>query len=188
MVEIRMSRPTRTMRSTVESYRQQPVFIIRRGSKIAQIGRNFFTRRPEYDDFDTGGCSPGEPAGPLKKQTGITKLKQATDGLSHTIMWSPDAGRPDKYEDGHLVPGITNVSGSRWASPDTEYWSHNICAGGQQMFNCHNDNETYSFHNGGDMFSFADGSVHFVGTNIDIEVQVSLHTRAGEDSTAGLDF
>jgi prepilin-type N-terminal cleavage/methylation domain-containing protein len=149
---------------------------------------HLFTGVPEYDDFDTGGCTPGEPAGALKKQTGISKLKQATDGLSHTIMWSPDAGRPDWYEDGKLhQPPATNVSGSRWASPDTEYWTHNICAGGHSMINCHNDNETYSFHIGGGYFSFADGSVHFIADDIDIEVQVSLHTRAGEDTTAAID-
>lgn len=142
---------------------------------------HLFTGVPEYDDFNTGGCSPGLPAGPLKKQTGITKLKMVTDGLSHTIMWSPDAARPDLYEDGHPKNGITNVSGSRWASPDTEYWTHNICAGGNMMFNCNNDNETYDFHVGGAMFSFADGSVHFIADNVDIETQISLNTRAGED-------
>jgi hypothetical protein len=144
---------------------------------------NLFTGVPEYDDFDTGGCPPGL----LKHQSGITKLKMCTDGLTHTILYSPDAGRPDLYRDGKIVPGVTNVSGSRWASPDTEYWTHNICAGGNAMTNCNNDNETYSFHIGGGMFSFADGSVHFISDSVDIDVQVSLHTRAGEDIVRGID-
>ncbi len=148
---------------------------------------NLVTGDPEYSDFDTGGCTPGCPAGPLKKQTGITKLKYTTDGLSHTIMWSPDAGRPDKYEDGRPIPSVTNVTGSRWASPDTEFWTHNICAGGNSMINCNNDNEVYSFHVGGGMFSFVDGSVHFLADTLDIEVQISLNTRAGEETTVGIE-
>jgi prepilin-type N-terminal cleavage/methylation domain-containing protein len=149
---------------------------------------NLFTGVPEYADFDTNHCPPGV----LKHQSGITKLKMCTDGLSHTIMWSPDAGRPNKWQDGKMTPfDSTNyntfATGSRWASPDTEYWTHNICAGGNAMFNCNNDNETYSFHIGGGYFSFADGSVHFVSDNVDVDVQVSLHTRAGEDSTIGVD-
>lgn len=141
-----------------------------------------FTGAPEYDDFDTGGC----PAGVLKKQTGKTTLKLAIDGTSHTVMYSPDAGRADRYEDGNKK-SVTNVSGSRWASPDTEYWTHNICAGARSIINCNNDNEIYSFHVGGAMFSFADGSVHFVADDADIEVQCSIITRAGEDTTAGVD-
>ena len=93
-----------------------------------------------------------------------TKFKQCVDGLSHTIMYTPDAGRPDYYQDGHLVSdGATlqqlqlldsdgtprDWTGSRWASPDTEFWSHNICAGGTSMINCNNSNEIYSFHPGG---------------------------------------
>jgi prepilin-type processing-associated H-X9-DG protein len=138
---------------------------------------------PEYDDFDTGGCPPGV----LKKQSGITKLKMVTDGQSHTVMYSPDAGRPDRYQDGVKQQAVTNVSGSRWASPDTEFWTHNICGGGNLIFNCNNDNEAYSFHVGGGMYSFADGSVHFVSDNLDVDVQISMLTRAGEDLTPGID-
>ncbi len=140
----------------------------------------FFTGEPEFATFDTTGC----PAGPLAKQTGITKYQQCTDGASHTIMFSPDAGRPDYYQDGRPRPDLVapkNVTGSRWASPDTEYWSHNLCAGGNSIINCNNNNENYSFHIGGGMFSFADGSVHFLANSLDVDVQVSLNTRAGED-------
>jgi prepilin-type processing-associated H-X9-DG protein len=101
-------------------------------------------------------------------------------------MYSPDAGRPDYYEDGILkndYPGSPYpVTGSRWASPDPEFWSHDICAGSRSIFNCSNNNEVYSFHLGGGVFSFADGSVQFLAEDLDIEVQVSLNTRAGEDS------
>jgi hypothetical protein len=49
------------------------------------------------------------------------------------------------------------------------------------MFNCNNDNEVYSFHVGGGLFSMGDGSVQFLEDRLDIEVQVSYITRAGED-------
>jgi prepilin-type N-terminal cleavage/methylation domain-containing protein len=146
---------------------------------------HLFTGVPEYDDFDQSGCTNGSPPGLLKKQTGITKLNMVTDGLSHTIVFSPDAGRPDYWEDGMKRSGTT--SGARWASPDTEFWTHDICAGSGAMMNCNNSNEVYSFHVGGCFFSFADGSVHFVSDELDLEVQISLNTRAGEDSVAGFE-
>jgi prepilin-type N-terminal cleavage/methylation domain-containing protein/prepilin-type processing-associated H-X9-DG protein len=151
---------------------------------------HLFTGVPEYDDFDQGGCTQGCPAGLLKKQTGVTKLKMVTDGLSHTIMYSPDAGRPDPFEDGAPQPVYSQndlVTGSRWASPDTEFWVHNVCAGQNSFFNCNNDNEVYSFHVGGGNFSFGDGSVQFLADTLDIEVQISLNTRAGEDIVRGLE-
>jgi prepilin-type N-terminal cleavage/methylation domain-containing protein len=152
------------------------------GVKDRPDWQNLFTGVPEYEDYNTGGCPPGK----LKGQSGITKYKQVSDGTSHTIMYSPDAGRPDKYQDGLPVPGVTNVSGSGWASPDQEFWSHNICGGGRSIMNCNNDNEVYSFHVGGGNFSLADGSVQFLADTIDIEVQVSLNTRAGEDVVGSL--
>jgi prepilin-type processing-associated H-X9-DG protein len=142
----------------------------------------FFTGVPEYEDFDIGGC----PGGIIPKQTGVTKFNQVTDGTSHTIMFSPDAGRPDFYEDGVKDPSTTNVTGSRWASTEPEFWSHDLCAGNTSLFNCHNDNEVYSFHVGGGNFSFGDGSVQFLADSMDTEVQVSVITRAGEDTVGSL--
>jgi prepilin-type N-terminal cleavage/methylation domain-containing protein len=140
--------------------------------------QHLFTGVPEYDDYDTGGCPPGK----LKKQTGITTFELVTDGLSHTIMYSPDAGRPNKWQDGIPILSVANVSGSRWADPNSEFWSHNICAGGRSIINCNNDNEVYSFHVGGGIFSFTDGSVQFLSEDLDIELQISFNTRAGEDA------
>jgi prepilin-type N-terminal cleavage/methylation domain-containing protein/prepilin-type processing-associated H-X9-DG protein len=150
-----------------------------------------FTGEPQFANFENG-C----PSGPLQGQSGVTKFKQCIDGLSHTIVYSPDAGRPDYYEDGHpkYDPSLLDSdgtykdwTGSRWASTDSEFWSHNICAGGNSMINCNNDNEIYSFHVGGGNFSFADGSVHFLSDNLDIEVQISLITRAGEDDSGNIE-
>lgn len=143
-----------------------------------------FTGVPEYQ-WDHPGC----PAGPLKNQSGKTTLKQTTDGLSHTVMFSEDAGRPDYWVDGAKKPYPTQnggiaVSGARWASPDTEFWSDDITT--NSIINVENDNEIYSFHPGGAMFSFGDGSVHFIAEDTDLDIQISIITRAGEDSTSGV--
>ena len=146
-----------------------------------------FRDRPHWTGLFTGGeifatgswamdC-PGDAPGshdPIPNQTGITKLKQCTDGLSHTILFSPDAGRPFIFENRELKVGV--ASGSQWGSPDHEWWTHKVCPGGNSIMNCYNDNETYSFHSGGGVYSFGDGSARFVSDDIDLELQISLMT------------
>jgi prepilin-type N-terminal cleavage/methylation domain-containing protein/prepilin-type processing-associated H-X9-DG protein len=141
--------------------------------------QGLFTGAPEFYDYETSGCPPGNLSG----QSGVTKLKQVTDGLSHTFAFVEDAGRGDFWEDGQLksTNPFGNTSGARWADPANEFWSHNLCAGGRSMINCNNENEIYSFHSGGAMFAFADGSVQFLSDTVDIEIQVALVTRAGSD-------
>jgi prepilin-type N-terminal cleavage/methylation domain-containing protein len=143
-----------------------------------------FTGVDEYKNDHPGPCAPG----PLKNQSGKTTLKQTIDGLSHTVMFTEDAGRPDYYKYRVKTPYTGQptiaVTGGRWASPDQEYWSDEITS--TSMINVDNDNEIYSFHAGGAMFSFGDGSVHFVSDDTDLDIQISIITRAGEDSTSGI--
>ncbi len=173
------------------------------GIKDRPDWQGLFTGVPEYatDSVDQG-CGPTVPCplepllnlDPSKKclagQSGRTKLKQVKDGLSHTIMYAPDAGRADHWEDGVKLgspPDPNHIAtGARWADPENEWWVHDICGGSTQMFNCNNSNEIYGFHVGGVVVALADGSVPFVADTIDTEVQVSLITRAGEDSVTGL--
>ncbi len=154
---------------------------------------NGVENRPDWSGLFTGGkpfttgywaveC-PGDPPGsqsPLPKQTGRTFLRQATDGLSHTVMFSPDAGRPLNFEDGKLISGI--ASGSQWADPTNEWWSHDLCRGATSIMNCNNRDENYSFHIGGGMYSMGDGSVRFISDDIDLELMISLVTRGGDDT------
>jgi hypothetical protein len=100
-------------------------------------------------------------------------------------MYTPDAGRPDYWKDGKLDPNQIS-GGARWADPETEFWVHDICAGSTSMMTCNNSNEIYSFHVGGLYVSFADGSVQFISNALDTEIQVSLITRAGEDTVTGI--
>ena len=139
--------------------------------------QHMFTGVQEYETFDAH-CDGGRR---LEGQDGITTLDRVVDGMSNTIMWAPDVGRPDFWEDGNLIPTAGPVSGSRWASPDNEWWSHEICDGGNSMMNCNNDNEYYDIHIGGGLYGFGDGAVHFIADDTDLNIQVALSTRAGED-------
>lgn len=139
--------------------------------------QHMFTGVKEYETFDAT-CNGGRP---LEGQDGITTLDRVIDGMSNTIMWAPDVGRPDRWEDGKLIPTAGAVSGSRWASPDNEWWSHDLCDGSNSMMNCNNDNEYYDIHIGGGLYGFGDAAVHFISDDADLSIQVSLSTRAGED-------
>jgi prepilin-type processing-associated H-X9-DG protein len=78
---------------------------------------------------------------------------------------------------------------SHWADPDSWFWLHrNGCRSATSMFNCTNYNEVYSFHSGGAMFAFGDASVHFLSTELDPEVFVSLFTRSYGDIVTKSDF
>ena len=57
--------------------------------------QNMFTGAPQYFDFDKH-CDGGKT---LEGQDGITTLSRVTDGMSNTIMWATDVGRPDYWED-----------------------------------------------------------------------------------------
>jgi prepilin-type N-terminal cleavage/methylation domain-containing protein len=162
--------------------------LVTTGIKKRPDWQGLFTGVPEYEHDSTPTCGTPDP---IPGQSGRTKLRQVKDGLAHTIMYTPDAGRPNKWIDGKMIPfnrsqPSTISSGARWADPETEYWIHDICAGSTAMMNCNNDNEIYSFHVGGLYVSFADGSVQFVSPDLDTEVQVSLITRSGEDTVTGL--
>jgi prepilin-type N-terminal cleavage/methylation domain-containing protein len=149
------------------------------------------TDRPDWSGLFTGGkafvdwgqdCPTDAPGSqdPIPKQNGRTFLRQTTDGLSHTIMFSPDAGRPLVFEDGLQKSGI--APGSQWADPANEWWSHDVCHGATSIMNCNNKDENYSFHVGGGFFSLSDGSVQFIADNVDLDVMISYITRAGDDA------
>ncbi|MCA9101035.1 MAG: DUF1559 domain-containing protein [Pirellulales bacterium] len=101
------------------------------------------------------------------------RFAMITDGLSNTLMFFEDAGRPFLYVDGVR----TGMTGSfRWADESTEFWTHDICGGGGQLFNCNNSNEIYAFHGNGANFLYGDASVHYHPDNIDAETFVTLFT------------
>ena len=121
-------------------------------------------------------------AGTLYKPE-YAKLKQTTDGLSQTMMWFETGAAPVKYRNGQLDPNFQSAGettgGTSWADFANWYVVHDRC--GDSMFNCNNNEEIYSFHNGGAFFVFGDGAVHFISTDINPDVFVSLFTRASND-------
>jgi prepilin-type N-terminal cleavage/methylation domain-containing protein len=116
-------------------------------------------------------------------QSEYAKLKNTTDGLSQTMMWFETGGTPLKYVNGVQVqtPGSAGETsgGDTWANYANWYVVHNNC--GDSFFNCNNNEEIYSFHNGGAFFTFGDGAVHFLSTDINPDVFVSLFTRDAND-------
>lgn len=113
------------------------------------------------------------------------KLRQTTDGTSQTMMWFETGAAPVKWKLG--APDPTAVAsgetqgGDTWANYGNWYVVHNRC--GDSFFNCNNNEEIYSFHNGGGFFVFGDGAVHFISTDIEPDVFVSLFTRDASDIT-----
>ena len=127
--------------------------------------------------------------GPFSYSTGtnyrVYNWASVTDGLSNTIFYSEDAGRPDRY-----VSGKRKVSGTwqgaAWADERNEYGLHG-CQGtngtrpGNQPMNCTNDGEPYSFHTNGCNFGMCDGSVRYIRESVNIRTFARLVTaQAGE--------
>jgi prepilin-type N-terminal cleavage/methylation domain-containing protein len=119
-------------------------------------------------------------------------IASVTDGTSNTIMVSEDAGRPQYWlngrliPDGSIIPGIgetgptvyTNEgSGWGWADYNSEYYTDGD--GSRQHTNWSSNNEVYAFHPGGANHVFADGSVHFIKQSTAPSVFVWLISPAG---------
>jgi prepilin-type N-terminal cleavage/methylation domain-containing protein len=122
-----------------------------------------------------------------------TRLKATTDGLSQTMMWFETGAAPIKWKDGRELPstgigGSTSETqgGTSWADSDNWYVIHDRC--GDSFFNCNNNEEIYSFHSGGAFFGFGDGAVHFITTDIDPDIFVSLFTRDAADVLQNFSF
>jgi prepilin-type N-terminal cleavage/methylation domain-containing protein len=126
------------------------------------------------------------------------RFASVIDGTSNTIMVSEDAGRPDYWlngrliPDGSIVPGIgesgpttyTNEgSGWGWADYNSEFYTDGD--GSRQHTNWSSNNEVYSFHPGGANHVFADGSVHFIKQSTAPSVFVWLISPAGGEVLSG---
>jgi prepilin-type N-terminal cleavage/methylation domain-containing protein/prepilin-type processing-associated H-X9-DG protein len=114
-----------------------------------------------------------------------TKFRDITDGLTTTALMWEIAARPDIYQLGRKVPGVTGGGG--WADVlNAENWfrgssSDGKTVGGLCAINCTNAAETgaYSFHPGGVQVLMADGSVQFLNENVDAGIFVDLVTMQG---------
>ncbi|MBN2292394.1 MAG: DUF1559 domain-containing protein [Pirellulales bacterium] len=125
------------------------------------------------------------PAGIVKPQNnwggvfdddyGPVRIRDITDGTSHTFLLFEDGGRPDDYEGGKLVKTNGNKA-SKWADPAFGFGINDYCG---RLWNCNNHEEIYSFHPGGCNFLFADGSVQFLTDEMDVATFCMYYTKAG---------
>jgi prepilin-type processing-associated H-X9-DG protein len=134
---------------------------------------------------------------------GSCPLRNITDGLTNTIMYTECAGKPwhytkygkVKYADDQtasnvlssFLPGPNGFSiqldAVCWTAPETPCWKVDgyaypalLFESGQCAINCSNKNEIFCFHPGSCPFAMCDGSVRFVNENLDNQVLANLVT------------
>jgi prepilin-type N-terminal cleavage/methylation domain-containing protein len=108
------------------------------------------------------------------------------DGLSSTILFVEDAGRPLCYTGNRPsclnskgVPvTVTNSYRHFWSTWQLYIALNNYCYQ-SQLINCGNNSQPYSFHKGGISVAKGDASVAFLSDRIDAETFVSLVTMNG---------
>jgi prepilin-type N-terminal cleavage/methylation domain-containing protein/prepilin-type processing-associated H-X9-DG protein len=136
------------------------------------------------------------------------RIRDATDGLSHTIMFAESAGRPSLYRNGKQIGDLSSnrVNGGGWPRPASDFSIDGAsfdgasfpgpcavnCTNGEDFANgsfphpyygTEGTGEAYSFHTGGANVVFGDGSVRAINADINIREFVRLVTRAGGEIT-----
>jgi prepilin-type N-terminal cleavage/methylation domain-containing protein len=143
--------------------------------------------------------------GGVMKQTIRTPITSVYDGLSNSILFIEDAGRPNNWRRTtttprtEVLPALTDQLG--WASPDGGVMSVDGCNsltgnvnGGSAarttsnaVINCNNDSEPYSFHPGGVCSVMGDGSVRYIKESISAQVFAALCTARGGEANVDED-
>lgn len=106
------------------------------------------------------------------------------DGLSNTILFVEDGGRPLEFDMNKRQIGTISSTDHQWASPSNYFAIEYFCLP-NQVTNCSNREEVYSLHTGACNYAMADGSVRPLEDSIDPELFVTLFTRAGVDIAQG---
>jgi prepilin-type N-terminal cleavage/methylation domain-containing protein/prepilin-type processing-associated H-X9-DG protein len=140
------------------------------------------------------------------------RIRDATDGLSHTIMYAESAGRPYLYRQGKQVGDLNTfrVNAGGWCRPASDFSVDGssydgVTSPGPCAINCTNGEdfantpfphpyygtegtaEAYSFHTAGANFVFGDGSVRLINADINMREFARLVTRAGGEVTAPIE-
>jgi prepilin-type N-terminal cleavage/methylation domain-containing protein/prepilin-type processing-associated H-X9-DG protein len=136
---------------------------------------------------------------------GRCPMRNITDGLSNTMMYTECAGKPWHYAKGRKIPYsvdlTSNVASSfvqaangfslhrdavPWTAPETPCWKIDgyqfpalINESGPCAINCNNKNEIFCFHPGSVPFAMCDGSVNFASENMDNGILAALVTARG---------
>ena len=126
--------------------------------------------------FDPVQTSPSSGGGLLNGAT--TRMRDATDGLSNTLIISELAGRPEHWAGGQLrsddsKPPWFNEWGA-WAAPQRIFHSgfthDGLTRFGPCAVNCSNLESIFSFHPGGAQGLLGDGSVQFFNEAVPVQV------------------
>ena len=159
------------------------------------------SRLSAYGLFPTGSTPPESLI--VKNKT--TRLADATDGLSNTIVFVESAGRPCVYRRGRKVIGSVpehRVNAGGWARPASDVTLNGSTADGsvfpgQTVINAANGEDVFgqsfphpyyvtegtgalfSFHTGGINVLLGDGSVRFVKDSVSLPTFAALVTRSG---------
>jgi prepilin-type processing-associated H-X9-DG protein len=119
--------------------------------------------------------------------TRVMTWASVTDGLSTTLFYNEDAGRPERFlAGGKRVSGT--FGGSAWADEANEFGFQGCTPSatsdirpGLTAINCTNNGEPYAFHPAGMNAGMCDGSVRFIGKSVSIRIFARLVTaQAGE--------
>jgi len=100
-------------------------------------------------------------------------LRDATDGLSNSLLLIEQGGWPDRYVGKDVEPGWWKYGG--WLSMDEPYFQSS------SRVNTTNFAGLFSFHSGGAQVAMGDGSVHFLSEALDESVLQALATREEGD-------
>jgi prepilin-type N-terminal cleavage/methylation domain-containing protein/prepilin-type processing-associated H-X9-DG protein len=122
----------------------------------------------------------GHTKGPRDK--GERRLTDILDGTSNTMLLAECAGRNLRFFMGRQVSG--DWTAGPWANPNSRLNiggcdpANPTAVSGPKMVNCINDKEIYSFHTAGANICLADGSVRFLPESANMDLVLSLLTRA----------
>jgi prepilin-type N-terminal cleavage/methylation domain-containing protein/prepilin-type processing-associated H-X9-DG protein len=163
------------------------------GAACADYGvmRNVETSLYQSFPNDVDAYTEDTRWGPFSYNSGsnirVLSWAGVTDGLSNTIFYCEDAGRPQIYVIGKQLIGGT-VGGSAWCDEASEFGLHGCTPSstadirpGLRAINCVNNGEPYAFHTNGINVGMCDGSVRFIRETIDIRTFARMVTaQAGE--------
>jgi prepilin-type processing-associated H-X9-DG protein len=146
----------------------------------------------QYINHETTGTNMG----PYSRNTGnnfrVMRWSSVTDGLSNTLFYVEDAGRPMAYranwrKSSDPVAAIQGIGGSAWCDESAEFGFQgctppNDTRPGRIAINCTNNGEPYSFHSAGINAGMCDGSVRFIGSTVPIRTFARLVTAQGGET------
>ena len=118
--------------------------------------------------------------------TNPSQFRDCTDGLSNTVLYYEQAGRPTSYRKGWRAKGEITGLQARWSAPWAFSFGIDVqtssadgsTPNGPCVMNCTNESQPYGFHPGGVNVTFADGSTRFLKETINGRVFWGLCGRA----------